>query len=224
MYKLCLIVEYEKFYTSNPPEQPKRENEVGEGTKTVFQTHSAKLRGDLYPKIVEERGKHELKGENMEGDNKPLEPSTRKSKTTNRRFTRSMISLSIPRIMEQSSEPSFVEDNIDKEDESPPHETPFNDFEQEHSSNHGNLVVSPKRVLEDDSPLPAQPEHEARLKSPLNDEDSLAETLKAVKQSIKLSKQHKVDRLKDIEEARHMLKTELQQQKNELLMWVDRWQ
>ena len=41
-----------------------------------------------------------------------------------------MISLLIPRIMEQSSEPSFVEDNIDKEDESPPHETPIYDFEQ----------------------------------------------------------------------------------------------
>ena len=39
-----------------------------------------------------------------------------------------------------------------------------------------------------------------------------------------LSKQHKVDRLKEIEEARDMLKTELQQQKNELLMWVDQWQ
>ena len=58
----------------------------------------------------------------------------------------------------------------------------------------------------------------------MNDEDSLAETLKAAKQSIKLSKQHKVDRLKEIEEARDRLKTELQQQKNELLMWVDRWQ
>ena len=30
--------------------------------------------------------------------------------------------------------------------------------------------------------------------------------------------------MKDIEEARDKLKTELQQQKNELLMWVDRWQ
>ena len=85
-----------------------------------------------------------------------------------------MISLSFPRTMEQSSEPIFVEDNSDKEDESPPHEIPFNDFEQEHNSNHGNLVVSPKRVMKDDSPLPAQYEHEARIKSPLNDEDSLA--------------------------------------------------
>ena len=85
-------------------------------------------------------------------------------------------------------------------------------------------MVSPKRFVKDYSPLQAQSEHEARLKSPLNDEDSLAETLKAAKQSIKLYKQHKVDRLKDIEGARDMLKTELQQQKNELLMWVDRWQ
>ena len=120
--------------------------------------------------------------------------------------------------------PIVVEDNSDKEDESPPHETPINDFEQEQSNNHDNLMVSPKRDLKYDSPLPAQSEHEDRLKSPLNDEDSLAETLKAVKQSIKLSKQHKVDWLKDIEEARDMLKTELQKQKNELLMWVDRWQ
>ena len=34
--KLCLIVENEKFYTSNPPEQSKSENEVGEGSKMVF--------------------------------------------------------------------------------------------------------------------------------------------------------------------------------------------
>ena len=33
--KLCLIVENEKFYTLNPPEQSKRENEVGEGSKMV---------------------------------------------------------------------------------------------------------------------------------------------------------------------------------------------
>ena len=33
--KLCLIVENEKFYTENPPEQSKRENEVGEGSKVV---------------------------------------------------------------------------------------------------------------------------------------------------------------------------------------------
>ena len=34
--KLCLIVENEKFYTSNPPEQSKRENKVGEESKIVF--------------------------------------------------------------------------------------------------------------------------------------------------------------------------------------------
>ena len=69
-------------------------------------------------------------------------------------------------------------------------------------------MIYPKRIMKDDSPLLAQFEHEARLKSPLNDEDSLTETLKVTKQSIKISKKHKVDRLKDIEEARHMLKTE----------------
>ena len=97
----------------------------------VFQTHSTKLTGGLYPKIMEEREKHESQGENLEGDNKPLEPSMRKYETTNQRFTRSMISLSFPRTMEQSSEPIIVEDNSDREDESPPHETPINDFEQE---------------------------------------------------------------------------------------------
>ena len=45
-----------------------------------------------------------------------------------------------------------------------------------------------------------------------------------MKQSIKLSKQHKAGQLKDIEEACDKMKTELQQKKNELLMWVDRWQ
>ena len=132
-----------------------------------------------------------------------------------------MISLSVPRTMEQSSEPIMVEDNSDKEDESPPHETPINDFEQEQSNNHNDLVVSPKRFVKDNSPLAAQSEHEARFESPLNDEYSLADTLKAVKQLIKLSKQHKVDRLKDIEEACDRLKIELQHQKNKLLMWVD---
>ena len=44
---------------------------------------SAKLTGDLYPKIMEEREKHELKGKNLEGDNKPLELSMIKSKTIN---------------------------------------------------------------------------------------------------------------------------------------------
>ena len=109
-----------------------------------------------------------------------------------------MISLSVPRTMEQSSEPIIVEDNSDNEDESPPRETPINDFEQEHSNNHNDVVVSPKRFVKDNSPLPAQSEHEARFESPLNDEDSLAETLKAVKQSINISKQHKVDRLKKL--------------------------
>ena len=82
-------------------------------------------------------------------------------------------------------------------------------------------MASPKRFVKDNSPLPTQSEHEARFESPLNDEDSLEETLKAANQSIKISKQHTVDRLKDIEEVHDRLKTELQQQKNELLMWVD---
>ena len=63
----------------------------------------------------------------------------------------------------------------------------------------------------DNSPLPAQLEHEVQFKPTLNDECSLEETLKAEKQSIKLSQQHKDNRLKEEEEARGILKTELQQ-------------
>ena len=129
--KLCLIVENEKFYTSNPLEQSKRENEVGEGSKMVVQTHSAKSTGDLYSKVMEERKKHEVKGKNLESDNKTLEPSMRNSKTFNGRLTTSMISLSVLRTLEESSEPIVVEDNSENEDESLPHETPISDFEQE---------------------------------------------------------------------------------------------
>ena len=49
--KLCLIVENEKFYTENPPDQSKRENEVWEGSKVVVQTHSDKSTCDLYSKV-----------------------------------------------------------------------------------------------------------------------------------------------------------------------------
>ena len=79
----------------------------------------------------------------------------RKSETLNQRFTRSMISLSVPRTIQQSSEPIIVEDNSDNEDESPPRETPINDFEQEQSNSHNDVVVSPKRLVKDNSPLPA---------------------------------------------------------------------
>ena len=122
---------------------------MGEGSKMVFHTHSAKSTGDLYSKIMEEREKHEVKGKNMEGDNKTLEPSIRQYEMLNQRFTRSMISVLFPRTMEQSSEPIVVEDNSDNEDESPPHETPINDFEQEQSNNHNDVVVSPKRFVND---------------------------------------------------------------------------
>ena len=148
----------------------------------------------------------------------------RKSEILNRRIIRSMISLLVPRNIEWSSEPIVVEDNSDNEDESPPHETPINEYEQAHSNIHNDVVVSPKRFMKYKSPLPAQSEHEARFDSPLNDEDSLAETLKVAKQSIKISKQHKVDQLKDVEESCDKMRTELQQKKNELLMWVDRCQ
>ena len=45
--------------------------------------HPAKSTGDLYSKVMEERKKHEVKGKNLEGVNKNLEPSMRKSKTFN---------------------------------------------------------------------------------------------------------------------------------------------
>ena len=111
-----------------------------------------------------------------------------KYETTSRRFTRSMVSLSIPKTMEHNSEPIFVKDDSEQENESPPHETSFKEFEHEQSSNHGNFV--------DNSPLSAQPEHEFQFKPILDDECSLEETLKAAKQSIKLSQQHKDKRLK----------------------------
>ena len=74
------------------------------------------------------------------------------------------------------------------------------------------MVVSRKRFGKDHSSLPARSEHEARFDSPLNDDVSLAETFEGSKESIKILKQHKADQLKDIEEARDRLKTELQQQ------------
>ena len=117
--------------------------------------------------------------------------------------------------MEHNSEPIFVKDDSELENESPPHETPFKYFEHEQSSNHDNSM--------DNSPLSAQLEHEVQFKPTSNDECSLEETLKAAQHSIKISRQHKDKRLKEEEEARVILKTELQQQKNELLMWVDRW-
>ena len=83
------------------------------------------------------------------------------------------------------------------------------------------MEVSPKRFRKDHSSLPAQFEHEARFDSSLNDNDSLEDILKAGRESIKISKQHKDDRLKYIEEACDKMKTKLQQKKNELLMWVD---
>ena len=72
-----------------------------------------------------------------------------------------MISLSVPRTIEQNSEPIVVEDNSDNEDESPPRKNPIDDFEQEQSNSHNDVVVSPKRFVKDNSPLLAQSEHEA---------------------------------------------------------------
>ena len=149
MNKICLIVENEKFYTENPPKQSKRKNEVGEGSKVVVQTHSAKSTSDLYSKVIEQRKKYEEKGKNPVGDNKTLESSMRKSEIFNRRLTRSMISISVPRTIERSCEPIVVEDNSNNEDESPPCETPINEYEHEQSNSHNDVVVSPKRFGKD---------------------------------------------------------------------------
>ena len=148
---------------------------MGEGSKVVVQKHSSKSTGDLYSKVMEQRKKYEEKGKNPVGDNKTLESSMRKFEILNRRLTRSMISLLVPRTIAQSSEPIVVEDNSNNEDEYPPHETPINEYEQEQSNSHNNVVVSPNIFGKDHSSLPAQSEHEARFDSSLNDNDSLAD-------------------------------------------------
>ena len=96
---------------------------------------------------MEERNKHEEKGKNLVGDNKNFESSMRKSEILNRRLTRSMISLSVPRNIERSSEPIVVEDNSDNKDKSPPREIPIDEYEQEQSNSHNDVVVSPKTLL-----------------------------------------------------------------------------
>ena len=62
----------------------------------------------------------------------------------------------------------------------------------------------------------------------MNDEFYFEEALGAVKQSIRLPMKHAInqlkDKLKEAEEARDVLEAELYQKKNELLMWVRRWQ
>ena len=85
-------------------------------------------------------GKNELRGGKLEDYNKLLEPILGKYETTSRIFTRSMVSLSIPKTMEQNSEPIFVNDDSEQENEYPPHETSFKEFEHEHSNNNGNSV------------------------------------------------------------------------------------
>ena len=201
--KLSMIVEIKEFNTSNHLEQPKEKNEVKDKGKSLFKPHSVNLSFDSHPKTMLGEGKNELRGEKLEDDNKFVEPVLGKSETTSRRFTGSMVSLSIPKTMEQNSEPIFVKDDSEQDNESPPHETSFKEFEHEQSSNHGNFV--------DNSPLSTQPEHEVQFNTTSNDDCSLEETLKAAQQSIKLFRQHKHKRLKEEEEARVILKTELQQ-------------
>ena len=60
------------------------------------------------------------KRENPVDDNKILESRVRKLEMLNRRLTRSMIGLSVPKTIERSCEPIIVEDNSNNEDESPP--------------------------------------------------------------------------------------------------------
>ena len=109
----------------SPPEKPKEKNEVKDKGKTLFNTHSINLSFDSHPKTMSEEGKNKLRGVNLKDDNKLLEPVMGKSETTSRRFTRSMVILSIPKTMEHNSEPIFVKDDSEQENESPPHETSF---------------------------------------------------------------------------------------------------
>ena len=53
----------------------------------------------------------------------------RKSEMLNQRLTRSMISLSVLKTIEQSCEPIIVEDNSNNEDEYPPCESQINEYE-----------------------------------------------------------------------------------------------
>ena len=77
----------------------------------MFKPHYVNLSLDSHPKTVSGEGKNKLRWEKLEDDNKSLEPVLGKSETTNRRFTWSMVSLSIPKTMEQNSEPIFVKDD-----------------------------------------------------------------------------------------------------------------
>ena len=157
--------------------------------KSLFKPHYVNLSLDSHPKKMSREGKNKLRGEKLEDDNKFVELVLGKSETTSQRFTRSMVSLSIPKTMEHNSEPIFVKDDSEQENDSPPHETSLKEFEHEQTSNQGNSV--------DNSPLSAQPEHEVQFKPTLNDECSLEETLKAAEQLIKLSRHHKDKRLKE---------------------------
>ena len=68
--------------------------------KSLFNPHYVNLSLDSHPKTVSEEGKNKLRGEKLEDDNKSLVPVLGKSETTSRIFTRSMVSLLIPKTME----------------------------------------------------------------------------------------------------------------------------
>ena len=135
-----MIAEIEELNTLNPLEQPKEKTEVKDKGKSLFKPHSVNLSFDSHPKTMSGKGKNKLRGVKLKDDNKLLEPVMGKSETTSQRFTRSMVSLSIPKTMEQNSEPIFVKDDSEQENESPPHETSFKEFEHEQSINHSNYV------------------------------------------------------------------------------------
>ena len=109
--KLCRIAEIEEFNTSNPSKKSKEKNEVKDIGKSLFKPHYVNLSLDSHPKTVSGEGKNKLRWEKLEDDNKSYEPVLGKSETTNRRFTWSMVSLSIPKTMEGDSEPIFVKDD-----------------------------------------------------------------------------------------------------------------
>ena len=98
--KLCRIAEIEEFNASNPPEKPKQKNEVKDRGKSWFKPPSVNLSLYSHPNIVTGEDKNELRGGKLEDNNKVLELVLGKSETTSRRFTRSMVSLSIPKTVE----------------------------------------------------------------------------------------------------------------------------
>ena len=191
-----MVGEMEGCDTSNPLEQHKENKVLEDRGKSVYHDHPVELKFYSQPDIMTKKGKNEVGQIKAKGDSKLLELTVGKFERINRRFTRSIASLSIPKTMEQNAEPIFIEVYSDQEDESPPHENPLNG-KHEKSSNYGNSLVSPEIILGDNSPLLEQQEYEVQHKTSLSDECSFQEALEAAKQSIILPLEHEINQLKD---------------------------